>query len=83
MTAGGARVNQGKPKWVSCSPLTVDDAMDLLAIFSVKDLFPFLARQVASNMEGSACLQSRTGPTVLSQEKMSYRDGHWHYSTHD
>lgn len=25
-------------------------------------------------MEGSACLQSRVGPTVLSQEKMGYRD---------
>lgn len=41
------RVNHDKPKRVSCSWLTVDDVMDLLAIFSIKDLSTFLARQTA------------------------------------
>lgn len=50
------RVNHDKPKWVSCSQMTMDDVMDLLAIFSIKDLFTFLARQIA-NSKITSCHQ--------------------------
>ena len=63
-------VNHDKPTRVRCSWLTVGDVMDLLAIFPIRDLPAFLARQIAKSkitshqpsMEESACLQSGVEP---------------------